>query len=95
MKRAFLCFAIAVLVGCWKPHPPEPPEPEPGEGPATCDGACDRARELECPWAADTPEGGTCEDVCRNIEESGITRWNLVCRVEATNCARMDLCEDS
>lgn len=101
MLRVIVPLAVALVVGCWKPHPPDdpppgpPPEPEAAGGGSsfTCETVCARARELRCSWVKPTAEGHTCEDVCTNIQESNITSWNLRCRTRATTCAVMDECE--
>lgn len=100
MVRLILLFALSMSTpACWTPRPPEPAPPEPEEAvgggrAASCETVCDRARELKCSWGENTPEGGTCEGVCQNYQESGFTSWNLKCRSQAKTCAAMDLCEE-
>lgn len=94
---------MTAYFGCWKPHPPEPTSepdrpcegdcPKPPTGDPSCETACTRARDLGCSWVKDTAEGGTCEAVCKNVQDSGIVKWNLACRTQATSCAEIDLCE--
>ncbi len=96
---ALLAFIVSLplsvaVAGCWSPGPPpQPPKPEPVEG-ATCASACDRFRELGCPEGEDTAGGGTCEEVCQNVQDSGIIEWDLECRTGVDACDQVDSCED-
>jgi hypothetical protein len=69
----------------------KPPEPPPGS--PTCATACQRLVQLNCDGSKPTPEGATCEDVCKNIQESGLISWDLRCRTNAPSCAAVDNCE--
>jgi hypothetical protein len=96
-----LCALLtALLVGtsACPPGPgPVPPAPPQDAGldasAATCGSACDRWRELGCEQAEDTADGATCEDVCDNIQSSGIIEWDLACRASVADCAAIDACE--
>lgn len=97
-SATLLVAAFASACACtFTPLPapePEPPTPAPTDGgmdpmrPETCRTACDNQRVLECELGETTPEGSTCEDVCKNIEDQGIEsiRWKLPCLTNATNC---------
>jgi hypothetical protein len=50
-------------------------------------------KTLGCAAAATTKEGHTCEEVCANVQASGIVKWNLACQAKATSCATLDACK--
>lgn len=79
-------YLSASLWGC----PPEPVSPDSN---ATCKTTCDHWRSLGCEEAKPTSAGGTCEDVCLNIQGSGIISWNLPCRATVKACEDIDRCE--
>lgn len=91
------CIIVAGIIcaigaiGC----PPKPPVPPDGgdAGAGTCEGVCQHLRALSCPGGEPTHEGATCEDVCQNIQDSGVIRWDLACRVHAPSCAAADACD--
>ena len=93
-----LLVALAVLgTSACMPPPPEPPPTILDAGSVaeepTCRGACDRWRALGCAEAEDTAGGGTCEQVCENVQTSGIIEWDLACRSSVTDCGAIDACE--
>jgi hypothetical protein len=70
-----------------------PPVPTPAPGVATCAAVCANMTALNCPSAKPTAKGATCEQVCTNFQNSGITKLNLGCRASAVSCAAADACE--
>jgi hypothetical protein len=83
----YLVFAL-FLLGC------PPPKPVPPETQVTCAEVCQHWEKLGCEEAEPTPNGGTCEDVCLNVQESGIISWDLDCRAEIASCDQVDSCEE-
>ena len=90
--------ALACL-GC-PPRPVGPPDSQDGgplldplDAAATCGTACEHWRELGCPEGSGSPRA-TCEEVCDNIQRSGILAWDLDCRSRITSCSQLDQCED-
>ena len=97
--KAFLLICAVALYACDpKPTPPVPPSPpdpvEPGPGPepvpdrSDCSTACENLRDLGCEVGQNTAEGSTCEDVCNNSFEAGITQlqWDVVKLSNASEC---------
>lgn len=80
-------LAAFALGGCWQlPEPAPPPDPEgppPTEG--ECARACDRFRELGCEEGDPSPGGVTCEQVCENAAEEGVS-LPAACVVGADSC---------
>ena len=60
---------------------------------ADCVDVCIHATTLGCDWARMTAKGAPCQTVCENMQTSGISYWDLDCRVAADTCATMDQCE--
>lgn len=88
-------YVLLYFNGCSpapQPQPP-PPQPLPEGGVATCSSYCENAANLGCAFSAPTPEGTTCEQVCGNVQGSGVISWNLACRTTAATCAAIDQCE--
>jgi len=88
---------VAFVVGLAHPGcvpTPVTPHPQPVDAgtPADCKAACDRLAELDCPEAQPTPEGGTCVDVCLNVEQSGYTTLDPLCLARATTCDAVQAC---
>lgn len=90
-------LAVLAGLGCDGCHPsPDPvvnptgaagsPAPVWNGGPATCLDFCRRGAALSCAWAADTPAGATCVEVCANNQKAAIAPWDLDCRVSAKVC---------
>jgi hypothetical protein len=50
-------------------------------------------QRLGCPSAKPTARGTPCEQVCANLQNSEIAKWNLACRASATSCEAADDCE--
>lgn len=88
---------LGAVAACVVPPPvePAPAPPAPTTAPtATCGDVCTRARSLGCPGGSASPRGeGTCEDICENIQASGIIAWDLACRAAAPSCEAQDACE--
>lgn len=83
---------LLALCGCvTKPLPPPKPPAPPGT--ATCAAYCEVGDRLGCSYAQPTPQGTSCIQVCRDVQESGITTLNLDCAVTQTDCASIDRCE--
>ena len=82
---AYVALAMALVlfvVGCTvQPVPVDPPLP-----PSGCARVCERLAELKCPEAEPTPEGQTCEQVCDNVQASGIVQLNTGCIANAASC---------
>ena len=96
MKSVALLVALAIVTpGCpLGPAPPPPPPPDPTPYPdASCASWCTHAAALHCDAAKTTPHGATCEDVCSNVQKSGVVAWDLKCRTSAKTCESADLCE--
>jgi len=88
VKRWWLIAAL-VAAGCagkLDPTPVQPPAPT-QPGPATCLDLCRHGVQLNCPWAADTPNGASCSTVCQNNQDANITSWDLDCRTRSSSCA--------
>jgi hypothetical protein len=83
--------AVFLLGGCVPPAPPVPP-PKPPVGAPSYETACARGRELGCAWSRPTPNGGTCEAVLHNTEDSGIVVVGVECLTMAESCAAADRC---
>lgn len=60
--------------------------------PVSCAGWCTHATALGCPSAKPTVKGGTCVQVCTNVQ-TGPAKWNLKCRVAAKTCAAAEACQ--
>jgi hypothetical protein len=89
------CFvALAGILACPKPGPTPVVNPRDASdaapawngGPATCLDFCRRGAVLKCAWAADTPAGATCVEVCANNQKAAIAPWDLSCRTAASVC---------
>jgi hypothetical protein len=97
MKRTISLLAFVILgtvpgcLACCKPGPVPGPV-EPGND-ATCETACARLEALGCEAAKPTPGGEECASVCANAQASGIVKWDLGCRTEASTCDAADDCE--
>lgn len=94
MRWAAAVFLIVGATTCRSLPPPAPdPAVDPPAGEADCGAACARASALGCEAAEPTPEGASCEQVCREVQDSGIVRWDLECRASAQSCEETDRCE--
>lgn len=61
--------------------------------PRTCAGACTRMRDLGCDLGKPTPKGGSCEQVCTNVQINNAgAGFNIVCIVEAKACNEAEAC---
>ena len=91
-----LLFVVAGCQGCPGPAPTPSPGPVTTTltvpvGKSTCASACARMAALGCPAAS--PTGGhTCEEVCLNVEKSGLALWGVACVTSATSCVAADAC---
>lgn len=86
---ALAAFGVGLVVTGCRTFPP----PKPIDGAATCADACDRGTVLGCPWAAPTPNGETCVEVCENAVASGLVALGLGCMASAGSCSEADACE--
>ncbi len=96
MIRAIGLLAFLVLASC-PGCPPAPPPVTPdasdaAAAPGTCAAVCQNGRRLGCPFAQPTPQGASCEEVCSNVQGTGIATWDLGCRSAASSCAAIDAC---
>lgn len=57
-----------------------------------CKAACANGRTLRCEFSENTPDGGTCEAMCRNAESSGYTSMHPACVAQAKSCEQADDC---
>ena len=90
--RACLLFLLATAA-CSSPPKPRPPIVVVDASAPSCASVCDHWRSLGCDESEDTPKGATCEDVCENVQNSGIINWNLGCRASVDSCDIIDSCE--
>jgi hypothetical protein len=91
MTRHLILLTSLVLTGCVHCGPAEPETP-PAETPADCAAACDNLRKLSCPEGDSAPESGaSCEDVCNNTAEYGIS-LDTACVIKMTTCAQIENC---
>ena len=94
---ALLTASLLSTTACPPKPVPVPPTPTADGGApdtdADCNSVCDRWRDLGCSEADPTPEGARCEEVCENVQGSGIVRWDLDCRASVASCADIDACE--
>ena len=84
MKTLTLLFAIACAACATTPcvvdaKPCPTPKPTP-----TCATACANGSKLSCTWAAPTPQGHTCPEVCTNAAQT--VPWNVTSLTNATSC---------
>ncbi len=83
MKRFCIPFLLAFFPTACPPTSPV----------AGCAAVCANMARLNCPSAKPTAYGQTCEQVCVNLQNSEIAKWNLDCRARAESCAAADDCE--
>ncbi len=74
------------LAGC-SFGPPLPPVSDEG-----CAPACAHLAELGCDAGKPTPDGASCESVCRNVQASGLNRINTACIMSAASCGAAEGC---
>jgi hypothetical protein len=84
VKATWLIPVYLLAMSCGPARPPVSP------GLASCPAACDNLRNMQCPWAADTPAGATCEQRCENRERSGYDTGHPECVAIATSCEQAD-----
>lgn len=60
-----------------------------------CSAACSKMRSLACPDWADTGDGARCEDVCENVESSGVMSLNPSCVADAATCDDAKVCAET
>jgi hypothetical protein len=94
MKHHLFIVAWALpvlLLGCPKPHVPDPPTGPDGAAPATCEAVCAHWSDLGCEEAKPTPKGESCVDVCDNIQQSNL-KDDLDCQLAVASCDQIDDC---
>jgi hypothetical protein len=79
------------LIGCPKPHVPEPPVGPDGGAAATCETVCAHWTELDCEEAKPTPNGESCVAVCENIQQGNL-KDDLECQASVESCEQIDDC---
>lgn len=90
-------LTLVVLLGslgfscasCTGPTPVPNPLPPPQDN-ATCETACARGAALGCTWAAPTPKGAPCTDVCQNA--ATLVPWNVGCLSTIATCNDTSAC---
>jgi hypothetical protein len=82
---------VVALSGCPKPHVPDPRPELDGAAPATCEVVCAHWTDMGCEEAEPTPAGGSCVDVCKNIQD-GTLKEDLECQAAVTSCDQIDSC---
>lgn len=99
MKNTLECVWLLLALGACNPLNPLPPatplDPPPTPGTAAdCKAACAHLVALHCPSGDPTPQGGTCEQVCLNTEESGYASMNPRCLAQIKACADEEACTE-
>lgn len=90
-KMTAAAFVVFIdIASCKPPVVVAPVEPDTG---GTCEDWCAHAYELRCEATKATEGGGSCTDVCHNLQTSGFAHFNLGCRRKATSCAAAEECE--
>lgn len=93
MSTEKLTIALLVLAACSGSTTCRLTSPTPSPTrPPSCEDACARLDELDCPAAKPTPNGASCAEVCTNAEKSGLALWGLSCIVTAPSCIAADAC---
>jgi hypothetical protein len=103
--RRYLGLAtVALTLGCAPVDPTfYPPRPKPVDAgtAADCVAACGKLAELGCVEGQPTPgvdrKPGTaddvpCEEVCTNVEESGVVTLDPRCVVQIVTCEEIEAC---
>jgi hypothetical protein len=83
VRYALMLASAGLLASCL---PQEPVTPHT----SACEAACSTLRALECPWAAPTPAGATCEQRCEKREKQGYDTGHPECVASATTCLEAD-----
>jgi len=86
MRYLLSIITFLAITGC----PPEPMNPDPT---ADCGAMCEHWRSLDCKQAEPSPAGAGCEEICINVQSSGIISWNMACRTAVKACDEIDKCE--
>lgn len=81
---------LFVLIAC--APSPVPVDVVPSIDAGGCDGACARLRQLNCPEGNSTPEGASCEQVCRNTMAVGLVDIGTDCLRAINSCDEQDSC---
>lgn len=90
MKTFLLAALLAAQCNPGPAPDPQPYKPVPGE--PTCASACLNLALMACPESLPTPGGASCEMVCQNAVENGLT-MPLTCLTAATSCAVAARCQ--
>lgn len=75
---------LLILLSACSHVPPPPPEG------STCQSACERAEQLQCPWSKGTPNGVSCIELCEHTRD--VFPYDLACMTKAMSCAEIDTC---
>lgn len=86
--RYLIVLPLLAAVACFQ----KPPAEEPKGEPEACPAACAKLRELGCEEAEPTPNGATCEDVCKSIETSNLVSVGPACVARAETCESVGEC---
>lgn len=90
-----LLFAICTVlcIGCSSVQPTNPNYPEPEvEGASLCSKACKHAAELSCKISKPTPNGATCEQVCKKYTPPSPIGLRPRCMISSATCSELEGC---
>lgn len=87
LMRMSVLVLVATVAACAASNPgPDPnPPPKAVDTPSDCRRACDRLRYLGCREGQGAADGSTCEQVCDNVAEAGIS-LNTACVQAIASC---------
>ena len=91
MKTLLALLFVAVFSTASNCGSTQLPDAAPAPVAPSCATACARAAALGCDYAQPSPDGVTCEAVCKNAQ--GLFRWDLACRTGISACADVLGCQ--
>jgi len=95
MARLFLLITPFVAAACLHCGPPGPLR---ADTPDECAAACDHLRALQCPEGEPAPgpdgEEASCEDVCNNTSDFGIS-LDTACVRKISACSEINSCTEA